>query len=358
MNSDPLRLGIIFIIGDYKFSTTATSGGGIEFTLETKGHNGKKDVGIYSVTANGRTIRPSKVQDWSEQNCYIGGRWGVYPYSKATYKIDPIVDGTDIKITLIGYLNYDHTGIPAVSQSLSMSVKETGNPQNPTETLPADAVKVTDSGVDNPVVLNKENNWYKKWDNLPAKDNQGHQYYYYVKEEPVDGYSTSYTGNGVLNGIININNVRIRDIGIRKKWLNVNGTEMAPNERPDIPINAVLIQIDETDNTTRAIPVLLNKSNNWSKSWRRDNEELAEKKGHKYRYKVREISQIEGYDTTYNNNNGAQEGVIEIVNKQQLYKLPSAGGMGTYLFNIIGTMLITIAVLMYRSSRARRLKAK
>ncbi|ETJ99839.1 fibro-slime domain protein [Eubacterium nodatum ATCC 33099] len=344
--------------GDYKFSTTATSGGGIEFTLETKGLNGKKNIGIYSVTANGHTIRPTEIHGWSEQNCYIGGRWGVYPYSKATYKIDPIVDGTDIKITLIGYLNHNHTGTPTVSQSLSMSVKETGNPQNPTETLPSDAVKVTDTGVENPVVLNKGNRWYKKWDNLPAKDKNGKPYYYYVKEEPVDGYSTSYTGNGVLNGIININNVRIRDIGIRKKWLHVNGTEMTPNERPDIPINAVLIQIDKTDNTTREIPVLLNKANNWSKSWRRDNEELAEKKGHKYKYKVREISQVEGYDTKYQNNGEIEEGEIAIVNQQRLYKLPAAGGIGTYIFNLAGALFITVALLMYITSRREKARSK
>ena len=339
--------------GDYKFSTTATSGGGIEFTLEAKGHNGKKNVGIYSVTANGRTIQPTDVQDWSEQNCYIGGRWGVYPYRKATYKINPIIDGTNIKITLIGHLNYNHTGTPSVSQSLTMSVKEIGDPQNPTETLPANAVKVTDPGVENPVTLNEGNHWYKKWDNLPAKDDQGRLYYYYVKEEPIDGYSTSYTGNGVLNGAININNVRIRDIGVKKKWLNVNGTEMKGDDRPNIPINAVLIQIDLTDNTTKEIPVLLNKANNWSKTWRRDNPELSEKKGHKYKYKVREVSQIEGYDTSYHNNGEIEEGIIEIVNQQQLYKLPSAGGIGTYLFNLIGAMLITTAVLMYRASRKK-----
>ena len=162
---------------------------------------------------------------------------------------------------------------------------------------------------------------------------------------------TSYTGNGVLNGVIKINNVRIRDIGIRKKWLNVNGTEMKGDDRPDIPIDAVLIQIDLTDNKTKEIPVLLNKANNWSKTWRRDNPELAEKKGHKYKYKVREISQIEGYDTTYHNNGAIEEGIIEIVNQQQLYKLPSAGGIGTYLFSFIGAMLITIAVLKYIASR-------
>ena len=337
--------------GDYKFSTTVTSGGGIEFELDAKGNAGSKNIGIYSVTANGKTISPVDVYDWSTQDCYIGGRWGVYPYRKAKYKIDPIVDGTDIKITLIGYLNYDHTGTPTVSQSLSMSVKEIGNPQNSTETLPSDAVKVTDAGVENPVVLNKDNHWYKKWDNLPAKDENGKPYYYYVKEEPMDGYSTSYTGNGVLNGVIKINNVRIRDIGIRKKWLNVNGTEMKGDERPDIPIDAVLIQIDLTDNKTKEIPVLLNKANNWSKTWRRDNPELAEKKGHKYKYKVREVSQIEGYDTTYHNNGAIEEGIIEIVNQQQLYKLPSAGGIGTYLFSFIGAMLITIAALKYIASR-------
>ncbi|MDY2960451.1 MAG: LPXTG cell wall anchor domain-containing protein [Hornefia sp.] len=38
-------------------------------------------------------------------------------------------------------------------------------------------------------------------------------------------------------------------------------------------------------------------------------------------------------------------------NPTPLYKLPNSGGIGTYLFNIIGSMILTIAVIMYLHSR-------
>ena len=81
-------------------------------------------------------------------------------------------------------------------------------------------------------------------------------------------------------------------------------------------------------------------------------------KGHKYKYKVREISQVEGYDTKYQNNGEIEEGEIAIVNQQRLYKLPAAGGIGTYIFNLAGALFITVALLMYITSRGEKARSK
>lgn len=40
------------------------------------------------------------------KNMYMYGSWGNYPYREATYEIDPITEGLDINVTVIGYLNY------------------------------------------------------------------------------------------------------------------------------------------------------------------------------------------------------------------------------------------------------------
>lgn len=349
--------------GNYQFNAMATSGGKVEFELEATGKDGARNVGFYSVTANGKTLQPV-VLERSSENCYIGGRWEQYPPRKAKYTIDPIIDGTEVKITLIGYPGYaPGTGNVSTNHTIKMKNFEATEPQggnpgtepSPPSTMPADAELVKDAGVENPAVLNEQNHWTKLWEDLPTRDASGKVYYYYVKEVRTGAileYSTSYTGNGVLNGTIQVNNVRVRSIAIKKKWLNPNGSEM--EEKPDIPVDAVLIQIDESDyNRTKEFRVRLNKANGWRKEWRRDSSELGEKKGHKYKYKVKEISAIDGYEIAYENNNGVEEGEIAIVNRQQLYKLPSAGGMGTYLFNIVGAGLITVATALHLERRKR-----
>lgn len=57
------------------------------------------------------------------------------------------------------------------------------------------------------VILDASNNWQKTWDNLPHEDENGNTYYYYVEEESVPGYKTSYRNNdGVKYGQIDVIN--------------------------------------------------------------------------------------------------------------------------------------------------------
>lgn len=57
------------------------------------------------------------------------------------------------------------------------------------------------------VTLDALNNWQKTWKNLPHEDEYGNTYYYYVEEESVPGYKTSYRNNdGVKYGQIDVIN--------------------------------------------------------------------------------------------------------------------------------------------------------
>ncbi|MDD6407097.1 MAG: Cna B-type domain-containing protein [Lactobacillus equicursoris] len=57
------------------------------------------------------------------------------------------------------------------------------------------------------VTLDASNNWQKTWNNLPHEDENGNTYYYYVEEEAVLGYKTSYrNNNGVKYGQIDVIN--------------------------------------------------------------------------------------------------------------------------------------------------------
>ncbi|MGN1481853.1 SpaA isopeptide-forming pilin-related protein [Porcipelethomonas sp.] len=67
--------------------------------------------------------------------------------------------------------------------------------------IPDDAVSVGTA------LLTNDNSWSYKWDNIPATDEFGYNYYYYVRENTtVTSYTPSYDNNGANNGIIYITN--------------------------------------------------------------------------------------------------------------------------------------------------------
>ena len=327
--------------GDYSLSKTVTSGGKLSFTLNVT----KPEAGIYSVTVNGKTLRPDSTSGRSVTNCYIGGKWGNYPYQNATYTVNPVTENLDIKVTLIGYLGYGgNPHHPDVSYSMDpISVTTTepsgGGGSGTTPTIPS--VKPDDAvEVENALILNDNNHWKDGWDNLPTEDEEGNPYYYYVEEESVPGYTTSYIGNGTINGTVEVINVRQRVIEVKKKWEKPDGSELTL-DLPD-SIAGVLIQTDETGKT-KEIPFTLDAENNWSKIWRNVSIELGEESGHQYSYSVKESSTFGTFTVSYDNNSGISEGMITITNKKKAYTLPSAGGPGTYPLMFIGMFILTIA---------------
>ncbi len=259
----------------------------------------------------------------------------------------------DIKVTLVGYLSYVGS-TPLVSASMN-PIKVTATDPASTGGTPPGIMPEDAEPVGELVTLSKNGSpaWYNKWDNLDSVDENGKPYYYYIKEVPVSGYSTSYEFNGIINGKIEVNNVRVPAIIVKKKWLDVDGNELTGNNRPDIPVSAVLIQRDDNTWEEKEIPFELNKGNGWIRQFNRNSQLLGEKKGHTYKYKVKEISDIEGYEIKYTNNGGIAEGEITIKNQQKLYELPNAGGSGTYLFMTFGSTLVSLACMIFISRRRK-----
>lgn len=60
--------------------------------------------------------------------------------------------------------------------------------------------------VENPIQLGGDNNWTYTWGDLPSCDENGNDYFYYVAEDPVPGYTPVYINNGITGGIIAISN--------------------------------------------------------------------------------------------------------------------------------------------------------
>lgn len=102
----------------------------------------------------------------------------------------------------------------------------------------------------------------------------------------------------------------------------------------------------ETNNQPVDDPVTLNDANGWSHIWN----DLVSKSesGEDYYYTVEEVGVPSGYQVSYTNNDGIQEGDITVTNKKlDNYDLPDTGGFGTFGYYAIGALFITATLFAY-----------
>ncbi|WP_270467547.1 SpaA isopeptide-forming pilin-related protein [Catenibacterium mitsuokai] len=102
----------------------------------------------------------------------------------------------------------------------------------------------------------------------------------------------------------------------------------------------------ETTKHTEGDPVTLDESNNWSHTW--NNLTSKSESGEDYYYTVEEVGAPSGYQVSYTNNDGIQEGDITVTNKKlDNYDLPDTGGFGTFGYYAIGALFITATLFAY-----------
>ena len=102
----------------------------------------------------------------------------------------------------------------------------------------------------------------------------------------------------------------------------------------------------ETNKQSWGDPITLDDSNKWSHTW----ENLTSKSdtGEDYYYTVEEVGVPSGYQVSYTNNDGIQEGDITVTNKKlDNYDLPDTGGFGTFGYYAIGALFITATLFAY-----------
>ncbi len=87
--------------------------------------------------------------------------------------------------------------------------------------LELDSSKLQEVPDASPVQLNAENKWKHTWENLPlfvGDNTSGERYYYYVKEDAIEGYVTTYTNNGSNGADITITNTKVGNVDVEKHW--------------------------------------------------------------------------------------------------------------------------------------------
>ena len=148
-------------------------------------------------------------------------------------------------------------------------------------------------------------------------------------------------------------------MGIQKKILKIQTNSITQN--CDIYITAknnafwfdknnISITHDEPDTEItkqpEGDPVTLNDANGWSHTW--NNLISKSNTGEDYYYTVEEVDAPSGYQVSYTNNDGIQEGDITVTNKKlDNYDLPDTGGFGTFGYYAIGALFITATLFAY-----------
>ena len=94
--------------------------------------------------------------------------------------------------------------------------------------------------------------------------------------------------------------------------------------------------------------VTLNAGNSWSYTWSGDDLKANVTDGEDYYYTVEEVGVPSGYQVSYTNNDGIQEGDITVTNKKlDNYDLPDTGGFGIFGYYAIGALFITATLFAY-----------
>lgn len=122
-----------------------------------------------------------------------------------------------------------------------------------------------------------------------------------------------------------------------KFWFDTSTCELTCAE-PDV----------STTRTEVGEAVTLNAGNSWSYTWSGDDLKANVADGEDYYYTVEEVGVPSGYQVSYTNNDGIQEGDITVTNKKlNNYDLPDTGGFGIFGYYAIGALFITATLFAY-----------
>ena len=231
---------------------------------------------------------------WSNLPKYKNGK--EIKYSVEEINVTDGYEATYVENTDKNSTKVINTHVPSVTKRSVEKIWNDGNnqdgkrPESIQVQLKADGIA---SG--NEVSLNESNNWKYTWDNLPEKQN-GTVINYTVEEvSTIDGYNVSYnsiTKNGVITTeITNTYTPEITSRAVEKIWNDENNRDA---KRP----TSIQVQL-KADGENCGDSITLNDDNEWKYTW---NDLAKNKDGKEIVYTIDEITQIQGYETTYSEN--------------------------------------------------------
>lgn len=228
-------------------------------------------------------------------------------------------------------------------------------------TIPAEAELVEGSEK----TLNEANGWTAEWTDLVNGNAFEQPYYYYVHEEPIDGYTTHYTNNGVNDDGASVTVLNSKGLTITKEWLTNTGlAATAPVDSVDVELVRSTTAPDSSGKlpdgaATESIGTYkLTAANSWKLSVTGD--KIAEKDadGNIWYYYVTEKTDVENYAPVYSVNGVGSSDVIILTNKNTQKPgeviLPETGGIGTRVFYAAGGAMMIGAAVYYIVNKRRK----
>ena len=141
-------------------------------------------------------------------------------------------------------------------------------------------------------------------------------------------------------------------IEVEKIWQDIDGNTLTENLPESVTVT--LYRNGEKYEGEDA-EVTLSAENNWSHTW--VNLPKEDDKNNPYTYTVVETP-VDGFETSYRNNDGIKDGTITVINKETaVYVLPETGGTGAWrilALALVTLFLGTLCVLQIRRARRSR----
>ena len=155
--------------------------------------------------------------------------------------------------------------------------------------LNANGNKYEAEGVQNPVTLNKENEWEYTWNELPTKIGGKNVTYEIIEIGEIKGYTTASTVEGNKTIITNTHTPEDTERSVEKVWNDDNNADKIRPESIQVQLNANGNKY-EAEGVTN--PVTLNEANGWKYTWNNLPTKIDEKD---VTYEIVEIGEIKGY---------------------------------------------------------------
>lgn len=360
--------------GDYELTQYVTKDGSIEFTVKAF----QTKFGVLSVEVNNGSLSRLGFTQSSTHSYVPNGQSNYTPIiTEARYKLDHITADTTVTVNMIGWLSYPPQS-PTSSVAASMDIRNivTSEPTptgtttittkpTPPEKMPAIGTEgLTTYG--DPKTITASNHWETTFPDLPVQTTENgktYYYFYYVKEvDGPPGFTTTDEGNDGTSGSVTIKNVKdYFPLGFTKVDSTDGNKHLAGAEfslyKDEACQNVVEVYLTKEMQGNKVTTFSSNQQGEVRVFGLKPGVYyLKETKAPKDYYLIEKPMMITINDDgravpAPGNDNivlNASNSSQVIVRDNPIYELPNAGGIGTHVLTLLGSMLLSIgAIILY-----------